>query len=136
MVDEDYGSGSLLQKVENESFVEVMFAKSSGEAEGWRTFLLERQIPARLEIDPNVAKRCGIAVLVPADRLIEASELLASKAQDDEDFEEFDDDDDEEDADDYDDDYEDDDEEDEEYDDEDLDDEELEDDFAEGSSED
>ncbi len=131
MVDEGIGSGGLLQKVEQVSFVEVMFAKSLDEADGCRSFLLERQIPARLEMDPNVAKRCGIAVLVPADRLIEASELLASKAQDDDDFEEFDDEDDEEDVDDYED--EDDDYEDEDYEDEDPDDEDLGDDFGEVS---
>lgn len=133
MVDEGFGSGSLLQKVEGDSFVEVMFAKSRDEADGCKGLLLERQIPARLEVDPNVAKRCGIAVLVPADRLIEASELLASKAQDDDDLEEFDDDDDEDDADDYDDDYDDGDD----YDDADLDeDEDLDDDFDKDSGED
>jgi len=133
MVDEGYGSGNLLQKIEGEGFVEVMFAKSTSEADGCMGFLLERQIPARLEVDPNVAKRCGIAVLVPASRLIEASELLATKAQDDDDFEEFDDED-EDDDDDYDDDYDD---EGDDYDDADLDDDEdLDDDFDKDGGED
>lgn len=104
MVDEDVGPENTIERTGDESFVEVMFAKSLDEAAGCRTLLLERRIPARVEVDSEIAKRCGIAVLVPADRLIEASELLASRAQDeDEDFDDFEEDDDDEDLDDFDD---------------------------------
>jgi hypothetical protein len=132
MVDEGLGSGDTLEKTEDNGFVEVMFAKSLNEATGCHSLLQERQIPARVEVDSAVAKRCGIAVLVPADRLIEASELLASRALDQgEDFDEYEDEDDEE----LDDDFDDDDYDDDDYEDEELDDDELDDDFEEEEGE-
>jgi hypothetical protein len=114
MADEGIGSGNIVHETEDDNFVEVMFAKSMDEAADCRRLLQERSIPARVEVDSEIAKRCGIAVLVPADRLLEASELLASKAQDDDyEFEEEEEEEDEEkevDDDEYeDDDYEDDD---------------------------
>lgn len=104
MVDEDIGPENTIERTGDESFVEVMFAKSLDEAAGCRTLLLERRIPARVEVDSEIAKRCGIAVLVPADRLIEASELLASRAQDEDgDFDDYEEEEDDEDLDDFDD---------------------------------
>jgi hypothetical protein len=130
MVDEGLGSGNLLEKTEDATFVEVMFAKSLDEAAVCQSFLQEQQIPARVEIDSAVAKRCGIAILVPSDRLIEASELLASRAQDDENLDDYEDDDDE-----LDDDFDDDDYDDEEFEDEEVEDDDLDDDFDEEEGE-
>lgn len=121
MVDEGVGSGNILDGVgiEPENFVEVMFAKSVAEAKDCCGFLAQQHIAARIEVDPDVSRRCGIAVSVPADRLVEASELLAARSQEDEDEEDddYDDDYDDEDEDEYEDDDEEDDEE--EYDDDD-----------------
>ncbi|HVP10378.1 MAG TPA: hypothetical protein VMV94_04225 [Phycisphaerae bacterium] len=123
MVDEGLGSGNTLEKTEDNAFVEVMFAKSLIEANGCENLLQKHEIPARVEIDSEVTRRCGIAILVPADRLIEASELLASRAQDEEDPDDYEDDEEELDDDfDDDDDYDDEDYEDEEFEDDDLDD--------------
>lgn len=113
MVDEGVGSRDLVKQIESGGFVEVMFTKSMSEATDCRRLLLARQIPAEVEADPNVSKQCGIAVLVPANRVVEASELLASRAQDKDDLaDDYEVDNDLDDDDDYDDD-EDDDEEDE-----------------------
>ncbi|MFH1417378.1 MAG: hypothetical protein ABII12_03720 [Planctomycetota bacterium] len=125
MADEGVGSRDLVKQIESDGFVEVMFTKSMSEATDCRRLLLARQIPAEVEADPNVSRQCGIAVLVPANRVVEASELLAARAQDnhsfdddyveiddldgDDDFDDDDDDDEEEFADDYDDDLDDDD---------------------------
>lgn len=122
MADESLGSGKVLEKTGDTAFVEVMFAKSLIEAADCKTLLQSHDIPAQVEIDSQVAKRCGIAILVPSDRLIEASELLASRAEEDEDFDDYEDDDEEEDEEFDDDDYDDDDYEDEEVEDDDLDD--------------
>ncbi len=86
MADEGVGSRDLVEKIESEGFVEVMFTRSMSEATDCRSLLLNRQIPAEVESDPKVSSQCGVAVLVPADRLIEASELLAVRAQDNEDL--------------------------------------------------
>ncbi len=106
MVDEGVGSGNILDgvEVEPENFVEVMFAKSVAEAKDCCGYLAQQHIAARIEVDPDVSRRCGIAVSVPADRLVEASELLAARSQEgdeDEDDDDYDDDYDDEDEDEY-----------------------------------
>jgi hypothetical protein len=83
MVDEGAGSRDASDGVEDAGLVEVMFAKSLSEAVGCRSLLQEQNIPARVEDDSAAGRRCGIAILVPSDRLIEASELLATRVQDD-----------------------------------------------------
>jgi len=91
MADKGVGSHDLVEQIESDGFVEVMFTKSMNDATDCRSLLLARQIPAEVEADPNVSRQCGIAVLVPADRLVEASELLAFRAQDNDASEEDDD---------------------------------------------
>lgn len=65
---------------ETTSYVEVMYAKSHEEATGCRDLLEGQAIPARVEESANMPDISGVAVLVPDDRFIEASELLASQA--------------------------------------------------------
>jgi len=65
------------------NFVEVIFAKSVDEAEDHRTTLEGRSIPAFVEPAPEEPSLCGVAVLVPSNRLIEASEVLTMNAHDD-----------------------------------------------------
>jgi hypothetical protein len=84
MVEEGLDSGNALDRTENGQFVEVMFAKSTDQASVCCDFLEQQQIPARLEPAAVSARSSGVAVLVPADRLVEASELLASLAHDEE----------------------------------------------------
>jgi hypothetical protein len=128
MVDEAHDSDNLLDQADIASYVEVMFAKSLAEANLCCDYLGKQQIPARLESAAIVSRANGVAVLVPSDRFIEASELLASRLQGDidddsadEGLDELDDDADELDDDDDDDDFDDDDDEDELDDDEDAD---------------
>ena len=119
MTDNGVASAEWLNDVDSGGFVEVMFAKSQHEASDLRHLLTERSIPVRLEKNPAAISRSGIAVLVPAARLVEASELLTDLDQsEEEEFDDTGDEDDEfedEDDDDYDDDDSDDDYEDEEY---------------------
>jgi len=72
---------------EPDGFVEVMFAKSKSEASQCCQVLGEQSIPARVEDDDPAAHLCGVAVLVPAAQFLEASELLASLSQHDDDLE-------------------------------------------------
>lgn len=65
------------------SFVEVIFARSVDEAEDHRTILEERSIPAFVEPAPIEPSQSGVAVLVPSDRLVDASEVLTMNAHDD-----------------------------------------------------
>jgi hypothetical protein len=58
-----------------------MFAKSLGEAKECCDLLEEVRIPARFENDPTADR--GIPILVPEDRLVDASELLAARVQHD-----------------------------------------------------
>lgn len=104
MVQFGVGPEDVPAAVEDGGFVEVLFARTQDEAESNRLYLEEHAIPARVETDPVMPSRSGIALLVPPARLIEASEALVVKAQEDD---EFDDDDDEFDLDDDSDDYED-----------------------------
>ena len=117
MTDNGVASAEWLNDVHSGGFVEVMFAKSQHEASDLRHLLTERNIPVRLEKNPEAISRSGIAVLVPAARLVEASELLIDLDQsEEEEFDDTGDEDDEcEDEDDYEDDDSDDDCEDEEY---------------------
>ncbi len=117
-------------------FVEAMFARTRGEAEDGVDLLGAFGIPARLEDSAVFGGKQGIAVLVPADRLIEASDLLTAHARrdddeelddlDEEEDEDFDDEDEEEDED-EDDDFDDDLDEDEDFDEDEEDDEDLDD---------
>lgn len=102
---------------EDAEFVEVMYAKSPSEAQHCLDFLAAQNVPARLEQITRVPRKLGVAVLVPSDQLVNASEALAARDNDDDEDEEVED----EDADDhFDDDFDDDDDdEDDEYDDED-----------------
>jgi len=83
MVEKGLDSENLLKQAEPTGFVEVMFAKSSAEADLCCDYLGQRDIPARLESSGASARNCGIAILVPSDRFIEASELLAARLQGD-----------------------------------------------------
>lgn len=122
MKDETMGSGNVLHWVDGTKYVEVMFAKSVSEARECIGFLEDQLIPARLENTRELAQNCGVAVLVPADRFVDASELLAARDEEegvdsdvesDEDLEDADDDADDEEEDDEDDEFDDDDDEDE-----------------------
>ena len=93
MAKERLKSADCLERFEDGGFVEVMYAKSQGEATECCGLLAERDIPARIECAAGAAPRLGVAVLVPRNRLVEASELLAAHVRDDDD-DEFDDDDD------------------------------------------
>jgi hypothetical protein len=62
-----------------EDYVAVMFAESRVEAEMCRSVLSDNGIPARVETALERHKRSvGIPVLIPSDRLDEASGLLAA----------------------------------------------------------
>ncbi len=128
MMDETMGIANTVKCAEETDFVEVMFARNTQEAKDCIQFLLENQVPSRLESERGKQAEYGVAVLVPSDRMIEATELLAARAQlEDEDEEGEDeelDDDLDDDLDDEDDDFEDDDDDDLEDDDDDLDDDE------------
>jgi hypothetical protein len=117
VADKPLGTNDPLDESANLRFVEVMFAKSDDEAIGCRDLLAEQDIPARIEDTEHRNCRSGIAVLVPSDRVVEASELLVTRPQDDNnetydnadlddagsDEDDFEDDEDDEDDDDYDD---------------------------------
>ncbi len=105
-----------------EHYVEVAFARNKADAEVIRLLLASSSVPAQIESDTAGSMQRGIAVLVPADKLVEASEILTVRAEDDEDFVEEEEDGDEDE--DYDDDFDDD----EEFDDDDEEEEEFEDD--------
>lgn len=77
------GAGQITPMAGDVSFVEVIFAKSVDEAEDHRTILEGRAIPAFVEPAPVEPSRSGVAVLVPSDRLVEASEALTMNAHDD-----------------------------------------------------
>lgn len=86
-------------------FVEVMYAKSLDEADRLCALLQQKSIPATIEQDPVLPTQCGVAVLVPSEKLVQASQVLTLMAHDDEDDEDFEfDDDEDEDLDDFDDD--------------------------------
>jgi hypothetical protein len=76
-----------MNMTDHENLVEVMFARSTAEANECVRALIESDIPARMEGSGRPGAGYGIAVLVPPDRMILASELLAAKAHDDEDEE-------------------------------------------------
>lgn len=81
MVDNGLNPKSVLTGQDEGGFVEVVFAKSADEAIGCRDLLENRNIPARLEDGAKPDRHCGFAVLVPSDRLLEASELLVTRPQ-------------------------------------------------------
>lgn len=117
MVDESISSLSAPSAPESTALVEVMYARTMGEATHCCELLRGREIHAQIE-GKTSDKACGIAVMVPSDRFIEASEFLALNLEDlddDDDFSDVDedegeDDDDTDDFDDDDDDFDDDDE--------------------------
>lgn len=88
-------------------FVEVIFAKNREDADQIRALLTASAIPSEIESDMAATAQRGVAVLVPADKLVQASEILTVRAEDDDDF--IDDDEGDDEDDDYDDDFEDDD---------------------------
>lgn len=92
MADNGATPAKCLNDLDGGGFVEVMFAKSQHEASDLCQLLTGRNIPVRLESSPEAVAQFGIAVLVPPDHLVAASELLAGFDQDEEE-EEFDDDD-------------------------------------------
>jgi hypothetical protein len=116
MFEEGVSSQDTVGASQTESFVEVMFAKTMDEAKECCTMLNAQDIDARIEGLALAGSKGGIAVLVPDDRFIEASEFLAINLQDvgddeeemeDDDDMDVDDDDDDDDLDDMDDDEED-----------------------------
>lgn len=125
MKEESMGSGNVLHWVDGTKYVEVMFAKSVSEARECIGFLEDQLIPARLENTRELAQNCGVAVLVPAERFVDASELLAAREEEggaesdvesEDDLEDADDDVDEDEEEEEDDDFDDDDDDDEEED--------------------
>lgn len=88
MMDETMATANTLQSAGEVEFVEVMFARTMEEARDCVSFLLERDVPARIESQPGMQPAYGVAVLVPGDRMIEASEMLAARADDEEEEEE------------------------------------------------
>ncbi len=84
MMDEDAGSRNVLQHRADAGFVEVMFARTDVEAAELVAFLTEQHIPAKQENAAGLMRGCGVAILVPANRFVEASELLAARTQDEE----------------------------------------------------
>ena len=83
MVDEAHDSDNVLDQVDAANYVEVMFAKGLAEANLCCEYLEKQQIPARIESAGVVSRASGVAVLVPSDRFLEASELLAARLQGD-----------------------------------------------------
>jgi hypothetical protein len=81
MKDETISSGNVLHWVDGTKYVEVMYAKSVSEARDCIEFLEDRLIPARLENTRELTQNCGVAVLVPADRFVEASEVLSAREE-------------------------------------------------------
>lgn len=109
--------GDAVQRAAKAEFVEVMFAKSSAEASSCCSLLESHNIPARIALEGGDIRDTGVPILVPTDTLDDAAELLAMRAQDDdeedvdglgdleseddEDDDDFDDDDDDEDDDEF-----------------------------------
>lgn len=116
MMDETMGPSNTMNCTGEKDFVEVMFARSMPEARDFVSYLLEQEIPARLENTGGAVPACGVAILVPSDRMIEAAELLAARVDAEDDSDEVEG---EEEFDDLDDDYDDEDDEDDEFDDDD-----------------
>lgn len=85
MVKLGVGSEDLLLNEKGFNFVEVLFARSRNEAERCCRRLEAVSIPAQVESAASLPSECGVAVLVPAARLVEASEILTRMAHDDED---------------------------------------------------
>lgn len=75
------GGGQALDEQGNTAFVEVLFARTPDEAADCRHLLEARGIPARVESGTQDGRHGDIAVLVAADRLVDASELLTSQDQ-------------------------------------------------------
>jgi hypothetical protein len=88
MLEESMGRPDAIGASESNRLVEVMFARSLGEATHCCELLRGLDIQAQVE-GGAARKACGIAVMVPPDRFIEASEYLALNVQavaDDDDF--------------------------------------------------
>lgn len=68
-------------------YVEVVFAKTTDEAERYRRLLEQKSIPSMIEPASELPSPCGVAVLVPGDQFIEATEVLTMMSGDDDDFE-------------------------------------------------
>lgn len=87
-------------RTDDTQFVEVSFARNLTDAERLRRYLETRSIPAQTERNLDLPVQCGVAILVPAERLVDASEMLTKMAHDDEDDDFVIDDDDDDDSDD------------------------------------
>jgi len=81
MLDDGLGSREVLDKAVGADYVEAMYAKTLEEAKECCRLLEEGHIPARFEDDADLDR--GVAILVPESRLVEASELLAARVQQD-----------------------------------------------------
>ena len=64
------------------ALVEVSFARSDDDARLQCAQLVERSIPAQVESPAGLPPECGVAVLIPPDRLVEAAEYLSVHAED------------------------------------------------------
>jgi hypothetical protein len=82
MFDEGVGSQDTIGASQTSGFVEVMFARTVDEAQECCVLLNAQDIDARIEGIQRPGRSGGIAVLVPDDRFIEASEFLAVNLQD------------------------------------------------------
>ncbi len=82
MIDQGFGFDSTVQQTGEDTFVEVCYAKSVEDASSLCRLLAEHAIMALVEADPAIPGQCGVAVLVRADRLVEASEVLTLATQD------------------------------------------------------
>ncbi len=107
MVEQIVDAGGTLVAANTADYVEVVFARFSEEARQYRELLQDNGIEARLEAADALPLTCGVAVLIPADRLLDGSEVLSFQAQydseeeegegDDDDHDDYDDDDDDDD---------------------------------------
>ncbi|MCG8408240.1 MAG: hypothetical protein MI923_23820 [Phycisphaerales bacterium] len=88
MVEQIISFGNTLQEVDRCDFVEVIFARTRNEAGDYRALLEGHGIASRIETGLHTPSQYGVAVLIPKDRLVEASEILTIQAQepDDDDF--------------------------------------------------
>jgi len=84
MVDKAIQIERAVVQTDEADFVEIMFARSPCEASKCCSLLEDHGVPARVEAHHEEAEDAGVPVLVPAECLEQAAELLAMRAQDDE----------------------------------------------------
>ncbi len=76
MIDQGFAFDRAAQQTDADTFVEVCYAESIEDASSLCKMLEQHAITALVETDPTLPEQCGVAVLVRADRLVEASEIL------------------------------------------------------------